>query len=183
MNTYIALLRGINVSGQKKVRMIDLKSHLEELGFQNIQTYIQSGNIIFQQKETGLPLLEARIKQKILEKYGFDVPVIIKTPPELVHVLEHNPFLNDPAKDPKRMYVTFLSDIPSSTLVTALKAINHSPEEYVLDRKNIYGFSPSGFGRAKMSNNFFENKLKVTATTRNWATVNKLAEMAGATNE
>ena len=178
MNTYIALLRGINVGGQKKIKMIELKAHLEALGFQDIRMYIQSGNIVFRQKATDLVVLENAIRQKILEKYGFEVPTIIKTLSELEYTLSHNPFLKDPDKDPKRLYVTFLSDVPSSAHITTLQSVDYSPEEYILDGKEIYFFSPVGYGRAKMNNNFFENKLKLAATTRNWATVNKLVAMA-----
>ena len=178
METYIAILRGINVSGQKKIKMADLKAHLKELNFKNVRTYIQSGNVIFEHKETTPESLENEIEKKISEKYGFQVPTIIISPSELEYVLNNNPFLNDPNKASDRLYVTFLSAIPSSINIGKLKNIDHSPEEYILDGKNIYFFSPSSYGKAKMNNNFFENKLKTAATTRNWKTVNKLLEIS-----
>ena len=178
METYIAILRGINVSGQKKIKMADLKVHLEELNFKNVRTYIQSGNVIFEHEATNPEGLENEIEKKISEKYGFQLPTIIKIPSELEYVLNNNPFLNDPNKAANRLYVTFLSAIPSSINIGKLKNTDHSPEEYILDGKNIYFFSPNGYGKAKMNNNFFENKLKVTATTRNWKTVNKLLEIS-----
>ncbi len=178
MEIYIAILRGINVSGQKKIKMADLKAHLEELNFKNVQTYIQSGNVIFEHEAASPESLENEIEKKIFEKYGFRVPIIIKTPPELEYVLNNNPFLNDPDKASDRLYVTFLADAPSTINIGKLENTDHSPEEYVLDGRNIYFFSPGGYGRAKMNNNFFENKLKVNATTRNWRTINKLVEIA-----
>jgi len=178
METYIAILRGINVSGQKKIKMADLKVHLEELNFRNLVTYIQSGNIIFNCDKTSIKNLESEIEKKISEKYGFQVPTLVKTPDEIHYVLNNNPFLSDQNKDPNRIYVTFLSEPPASIYIEKLADIDYSPEEFILDGKNIYFFSPHGYGRAKMNNNFFENKLKVHATTRNWKTVNKLVEIA-----
>ena len=177
METYIAILRGINVSGQKKIKMADLKAHLEELNFKNVQTYIQSGNVIFEHETTSPEDLENEIVKKIYEKYGFQVPTIIKIPSELKYVINNNPFRDDPNKETNRLYVTFLSDVPSSINLEKLETIDYSPEEYILDGKNIYFYSPNGYGNAKMNNNFFENKLKVAATTRNWNTVNKLIEI------
>lgn len=177
--TYIALLRGINVSGQKKIKMTDLKNILLELEFENIQTYIQSGNIVFKYSRTSLKDLETQIENKIFEHYNFKVPTMVKNPSDLEHILHNNPFLNDPNKDQSRLYVTFLAEIPSRAHTEKLKSFDYRPEEYIIDGKTIYFYSPHGYGRAKMNNNFFENQLKVAATTRNWKTINKLVELAG----
>ena len=176
MQPYIAMLRGINVSGQKKIKMADFKKHLQQLNFKDVQTYIQSGNAVFKNKKSTPKALEEKIAKKILDEYGFEVSVIVKNPEELRNVLKNNPFVKD--KDLNRLYVTFLSDEPKQDNLKKLKGIDQGPEEYVLKGKIIYGYAPHGYGKAKMSNNFFENKLKVTATTRNWKTVNKLADMA-----
>ena len=178
MTTFIALLRGINVSGQKKIKMADLRAHLEELDLRNIRTYVQSGNVIFESKEPDATFLERQIEKKILEKYGFEVVVMVKMTRELLYVLENNPFIKSGGKDTSRLYVTFLSNIPDQEQLRKLETVNYSPEEFILDGKNIYFFSPQGYGKAKMNNNFFEQKLKVDATTRNWNTVNKLVAMA-----
>ena len=175
METYIALLRGINVSGQKKIKMVELKDHLAELSLENVRTYVQSGNVLFQHERTDPADLAELIKQKILQKYGFEVVVFVKTVDDLVTILDHNPFQD---KDLTRLYMTFLSQEPDPTLLQKLKTIDHHPEEFVLRGKDVYFFSPHGYGKAKMNNNFFENKLKVAATTRNWKTVNKLVELA-----
>jgi len=177
METYIAMLRGINVSGQKKIKMADLKRYMEELSFQDVETYIQSGNIVFKAEDSASDVAEA-IKAKILERYGFEVPTIIKKNEDFEYVLANCPFLDNPTKEESRFYITFLDREPEYERIMKLEKSDYSPEEYVLDETNIFFYSPNGYGNAKMNNNFFENKLKVTATTRNWKTVHKLAEMS-----
>jgi len=177
MQTYIALLRGINVSGQKKIKMADLRMHFEELNFQDIQTYIQSGNVIFRSKKTTLNNLESLIKNKIFEKYDFEVPVIVITPAAIKSASNNNPFEKDSTKDPKKIYVVFLQEQPHQENIEKLKEYDYSPEEYILNDKIIYFYAANGAGNAKMTNNFFESKLKVKATSRNWRTTNKLLEM------
>jgi uncharacterized protein (DUF1697 family) len=177
MKTYIALLRGINVSGQKKIKMSDLKSLFENLGFKDIRTYIQSGNVIFKSSASAVKKLELKIETAIKNYFGFDVPVLIITPTELEKVIKQNSFLKK-KKDTGKMYVTFLADVPSKENVSKFKKVDFSPEEYSINGKNIYLFFPNGYGRAKINNTFFENKLKVLATTRNWKTINKLFEIA-----
>ncbi len=175
MKTYIALLRGINVSGQKKIKMAELRTHLSDWGFSAVQTYIQSGNIVLQDPDQGPQQIAERIRQGIASVYGFDVPVLVLIPEDLDAVLADNPFL--PEKDPKRLYVTFLSSKPDPSLLNQLLQEDYSPEAFTVVKNYIYFFSPAGYGRAKMNNNFFEKKLKVDATTRNWRTVNKLSDM------
>ncbi|MBN4081566.1 DUF1697 domain-containing protein [bacterium AH-315-C07] len=178
MNTHIAMLRGINVSGQKLIKMADLRLHMEELRFSNVQTYIQSGNIIFKDKQSDPKVLEAAIHKKILKEYGFEVPVIVKQAQDLISALENNPFLKDKNKDPNRLYFTFLDEIPSPDNVEKLENVDYRPEEFTVNGTMVYGYSPLGLGNAKVNNNFIENKLKVAATTRNLRTVNKLIELA-----
>lgn len=178
MTTYIALLRGINVSGKKKIKMADLRSHLQELKLQNIKTYIQSGNILFKSDETNQSILEQQIKDKITEKYGFDVPVMVKLATDFQRVIESNSFAKDETNDIKCMHITFLGSSPTQENIDHLATYNYPSEEYFLEGKDIYFYAPNGYGRAKMNNNFFEKKLKVRATTRNWKTVNKLFIMA-----
>ena len=177
MQTYIALLRGINVSGQKKIKMADLRAQMEAIGFHNVRTYIQSGNILFELEETDYRELEQRIHQKIIEEYGFTVPVMVKTPAEFQAVVDHNPFPEDKGFDLKRLYVTFLDEEPDPERVATVREVDYSPEQFEIIGKDLYFYSPSGYGRAKMNNNFFEKKLKVAATTRNWRTVNVLLSM------
>ena len=178
MKTYIALLRGINVSGQKKIRMAELKSHIEKLGLLYVRTYIQSGNLVFHSEKSDPRDIEVLIEKNILVNYGFNVSVIVKQPQELQVVLENNPYATDSQKDTNRTYFTFLSKEPMLPDVEKIKTQDYFPEEFRLIGKTIYFYSPNGYGNAKMNNNFFAKKLKVNATTRNYKTMNKLLEMA-----
>jgi uncharacterized protein (DUF1697 family) len=173
MYIFIALLRGINVSGQKLIKMTDLKELFEAQGFQDVQTYIQSGNVIFKSGEKNIAKLESKILSAIKKKFGFDVVVIVITPRLIEYGLKNNPFIKRKA-DIERLYVTFLSDKPSEQSINKLDAVNFSPEEYFIYQKIIYLYIPHGYGKAKLNNNLFEKKLKVYATTRNWKTIDAL---------
>jgi uncharacterized protein (DUF1697 family) len=176
MKKFIALLRGINVSGQKQIKMSDLKTLFEEVGFQNVETYIQSGNLIFSGKEKSSENIAERISSSIKKKFGFDVQVFVLLPEELLEILNKNPFINK-NKDPDKLYVIFLSTVPLKANLEKLGAIDFSPEEFRCDGKCIYLFVPNGYGKAKLNNNFFENKLKVSGTTRNLKTVKAILEL------
>ena len=177
MKKFVALLRGINVSGQKQIKMPELKSLFENIGFQNVATYIQSGNVTFSAKEKSNKKLEDKISSAIKSKLGFDVPVIVVTPEEIEYVIQNNPFFKK-KKESERLYFTFLSENPLAENIKKLHAVDYSPEEYIIDGRYIYLFAPNGYGKAKLNNNFIENKLKVFGTTRNWKTVNKLLELS-----
>lgn len=178
MHTYIALLRGINVGGQKKIRMAELRDSLAVLSFSDVKTYIQSGNIVFRSSENSTETLEAQIKQNILDRFGFDVPTLVRSPAALVAALAKNPFKNDNI-DQNRCYITFLATPPQAAKVQALLALDYSPEEIRIVEQVAYLYSPEGFARAKISNNLVEKKLGVAATSRNQKTTTKLIEMAG----
>ena len=178
MKTYIALLRGINVSGQKKIRMADLKAHLEELGWEGIHTYIQSGNIVFRSTDGNPGQLAQAIKQKLQDKYGFEVPTLVLDPQELMNIIKNNPFTRDPGTTEDRLYVTFLFNLPRADLTRKLQELKQNNEQFIHDDKIIFLYYPEGYGRAVMNNNAFEKALQVEATTRNWKTINKLYEMA-----
>jgi len=177
MKTYIALLRGINVSGQKIIIMSDLRGYLEEVGLKKVQTYIQSGNIIFESAEVDPEKLKHIIFQKIMDKYGFEVPIIIITPNDLEFLLNNNPFLY-PEVDNKKLFVAFLKNIPEPGPVQEIQKIAPPGEKLVFLKKYIFLYYGNGAGQAKMTNNFFEQKLKLKSTTRNWNTINKLYKMA-----
>ena len=175
MNTYIALLRGINVSGQKLIKMAALRESLTKAGFIEVQTYIQSGNIVFQSEENDLTSLEDGIKQVILQDFGFDVPTIVKTAEHLKAAVAKAPF-TDP--DPTRVHLLQLSAIPDQERIDKIAEQEYPPQKYHVDGDNIYLYTPKGFPKAKLTNNFFESKLKVNSTARNWRTIHKLIEMA-----
>lgn len=170
MPTYISMLRGINVSGQKSIKMEKLKELYESLKFNDIKTYIQSGNVMFECKDSDYKSLEKKIENKIKEKIGFDVVIFIRTRNELKKVIENNPF-----KEDERIYVTFLSSVPSKIPIDEINKAKGKSEKYFISSREIYFSCPNGYGKTKLSNNFFENKLKVTATTRNWNTVKVLS--------
>ena len=159
--------------------MADLRNHLQELPYSNIQTYIQSGNIVFQHEATSLSEIEKAISNKIAEKYGFEVPTLVLAAASLQTILVNCPFSPAKGQDIERIYFTLLAEEPAADRLAALAEFDYSPERYELLGKTIYFYAPNGYGRAKMNNNFFENQLKVHATTRNWKTVNMLVEMAG----
>ncbi|MEM6764360.1 MAG: DUF1697 domain-containing protein [Bacteroidota bacterium] len=175
MATYISLLRGINVSGQKKIKMADLRTLLAETGLRDVRTYIQSGNIICP-FEKGEEVLSQHIQGAIQKSYGFEVEVFSYPSAFFEKTIQENPYVEEKIG---RSYVTFLSDIPEAEKVESLQEVDYAPEEWHLIGNRIYFYSPLGYGRAKMNNNFFEKKLKVHATTRNWRTVLKMREMAG----
>ena len=176
MSRLIALLRGINVSGQKKIKMSELKNLFESLEFQDVEAYIQSGNVIFSSKQKSSTKLANKISSEIKTKYNFDVQVIILTPQEIDRALKNNPFVKK-KKETERLYVTFLSSRPSAERINKLEEISFLPEEYSIKEKAIYLFFPNGSGKAKLNNNFIEKKLNVIGTTRNWKTVNALSEL------
>ena len=178
MTTYISILRGINVSGQKMIKMDALKQMYAELNFKNIHTYIQSGNVVFQNKKAKEPDLEKKISKKILEQFGFEVPVLVRDIEYLKQVLKNNPFAKDKTKDISYLHVTFLSAIPEQTKFDKVKDGQYQEDEFHLSGNVIYLFCPNGYGNSKLSNNFFESKLKVVATTRNWKTTNELVSIA-----
>lgn len=179
MQTFISILRGINVSGQKKILMADLKSLYENLKFRDVNIYIQSGNVSFKTNEklSDIQLAE-KIERAIYKKYNFQVPVIIRNDEELKKIISSNPFLKEKNIEEKKLHVTFLSNTPAKMNVESIKDIDFSPDKFIIKGKEIYLHIPESYGETKLSNNFFEKKLKITATTRNWNTVNKLLEMA-----
>lgn len=179
MKTYVTILRGINVSGHNMIKMADLKKMFETLPFENVRTYIQSGNIVFNAKPENDQDLEKLIHETIQKTFSFSVPVIVLEEKELKKIQQHNPFLTVRNEDVTKLHVTFMNAIPENNLVEKLKEIaQFLPDEWTLDGKAIYLFCPNGYGKTKLNNNFFENKLKVTATTRNWKTVNELVSMS-----
>lgn len=179
MQTYISILRGINVSGQKKILMTDLTKLYEDLGFKDVKSYIQSGNVLFKSsKSLKKKDICDKIQKAIRKQYNFEVPVQILSLDELKAIIESNPFIKQKNIDLEKLHVTFLSESPNPEHLQKTQALDFSPEKFLIKDNAIYLYCPVGYGNSKLSNNFFESKLKVIATTRNWKTVNKLAELA-----
>lgn len=181
MTTYIAMLRGINVSGHKIIRMERLRAAFEDLGFAHVETYVQSGNVIFETSEAPAGLA-AQIERKILDEFGFDVPVLTKSAKELKEIVKRNPFVKDPAIDQTKLHVTFLSDDPPRNTLELLQPLAAGAEQARVTGRAVYLYCPDGYGNTKLTNTAIEKKLSCRATTRNWATTNKLLEMTSAVN-
>jgi uncharacterized protein (DUF1697 family) len=172
MKRYIVLLRGINVSGKNKLPMAELRQILTNLGFQNIQTYIQSGNILVD-AEDSKPKVAKKIKEAIALKYDYEVPVIVRTVKEWQKIIGNNPYTE--REEQKKMYFTFLKNKAKETTIE----INKAPgDEFTIIDDVVYLYCEGGYGNTKLSNNLFEKKLKTKATTRNYNTTIKLLEMA-----
>jgi uncharacterized protein (DUF1697 family) len=167
------MLRGINVGGNKRVSMQLLKERYASLGFKDIQTYVQSGNVVFSGSGSVANIKE-KIEVEIKRTFGFDVEVFIRTASELSELVQSSPFKG---KDETKLHVTFLSQKPSSVPVPELNSAKVGDEDYRIAGREIYLYCPNGYGVTKLSNSFFEKKLKVSATTRNWRTVNTLLAM------
>lgn len=175
MKTYVALLRGINVSGHKKVPMAELREILSKVGFVNVQTYIQSGNVIFQSLEENTKRLTDIIQKEIKDYFHFEVPVLIKTNEELLGIFNACPFSEEKKG---KSYFTLLYRTPDKVLVADLGELKYPNEEIIIANSCIYFYSSIGYGNTKYNNNFFERKLKVTATARNYKTMLKLLSLS-----
>lgn len=178
METYISILRGINVSGKKLIKMDALRKLYEDLGFHSITTYVQSGNVIFTSETANSEKLAQTISQQIEKEFGFDVPVIVMSIAQLKHIIENNPFANDSQKDKTFLHVTFLSSKPDKFDLNAIEDKKLSGEEIAITGNAVYLYCPNEYGKSKLNNGFLEKKLKVGATTRNWKTTNKLLMIA-----
>lgn len=178
---YIALLRGINVGGHKKILMADLRELLLKNGLKNVQTYIQSGNVIFESDENPT-VLSKNISTYIYKEYLFEVPVLIKTDTEWEYALNNNPFImDDTAVETKKLYITFLSETPLEENIELMEELDYSPDIFIIKKDLVYSHYPNGAGRSKMTINVFERKLKVNATSRNWNTMIKLFSLCNLT--
>jgi uncharacterized protein (DUF1697 family) len=178
MKTFISLLRGINVSGKNRIGMPDLKRLYESLGLVDLVTYIQSGNVVFDYAENEPAKIAKMIETGITKSFGCDVRVILRDKEGFNKILGSNPFLNQRKTDPEKLYVTFLSKAPMVSEIQKLPFPKDYDDEFMLYDKEIYLFCPNRYGKTKFSNTFFEKKLGVSATTRNWKTVNALFEIA-----
>jgi uncharacterized protein (DUF1697 family) len=177
-NRYIALLRGINLGGHKSIRMEALRACFERLGCRKVQTYVQSGNVVFETGEKEATAEADEISERIQRDFGFPVPVLLRTSEELQRIIRENPFLNQKGIDLSKLHVTFLSAAAPESAEAGLKVLAVKPEQFHVRGREIYLNCPNGYGRTKLSNNAIEKKLGVEATTRNWRTVQALLALA-----
>jgi uncharacterized protein (DUF1697 family) len=178
MDTIITILRGINMTGHNTVRMNRLAGLFRQIGYNDAETYIQSGNIVFTCHNPKIHEVSSEIRKAVLSEFGLNIAVIIRTPDEMKKIISANPFLGEPGFDPSKMAVIFLESKPSDAQVLEVAGIDYPPDKFQINGSEIYVYCPNGFGKTKLYTNFFEAKLRVTGTARNWRTVNKLMEMA-----
>lgn len=177
MQRYATILRGINVSGKKKIKMADLSALYKSLGFADVSTYIQSGNVVFAANADKADKIVADIERAIRNKYGFEVPVILRTRAEMRDTIKANPFLKENNIDIGKLHVTFLQHAPEKTVAQAFKPGPTGRDRYAIRSAEVYLYCPDGYGKTRLSNSFLEKQLGVRATTRNWKTVNVLNDL------
>jgi uncharacterized protein (DUF1697 family) len=177
MNKYISMLRGINVSGYNKISMADLKSLYESLDFRNVVTYGLSGNVIFNSPKQDVLKLSYQIQTQLKKSFDLYVPVLLRNTDDLKRIISENPFVKR-KEEPTKLHVTFLNTSPIPSDLNKLSAPANESDEFIIKDKEIFVFCPNGYGRTKLNNNFFEKKLSVITTTRNWNTVNALFKLA-----
>ena len=177
MTTHLALLRGINVSGHNMIKMDALKKALTEIGFKEVQTYIQSGNVFVKSEEANASAVGFQIKQEIFKSFGYEVPVIVIQKKDLEDCFSNNLFLREKDIDSKKLYVAFISKTLTKEAINDLKMSQVKPDECIIDGNKIFIKYDKGAGRTKFDQKYIEKKLQVTATIRNWNTVTKLLEL------
>jgi uncharacterized protein (DUF1697 family) len=177
MPIYVAMLRGINVGPHKRIKMDQLRQSFESLGFEQVQTYIQSGNVIFKSVKASPAALSRRIEKQILADFGFPVPAVIRTADEIGEAVVSNPYLNRAGMDPEKLHVMFLSDALTPAAVKKLAALTTPPDQSLCVGKEIYLHLPNGVAESKLMKAPFDRALAVITTARNWKTMNTLHQM------
>jgi uncharacterized protein (DUF1697 family) len=176
VETYLALLRGINVGGKNKLPMKDLADLFGQAGCRDVRTFIQSGNVIFRADPELSPALPGVITTGIAERFGLRVPVMLRTTEQLVHVVHSNPFIEEGA-DHNTLHVVFLADQPANQMIEKLDPDRSPPDIYIVRDREIYLRLPNGAGNSKLTNAYFDSKLATISTGRNWRTVTALCEL------
>ena len=178
MPRFISLLRGINVSGQRKIRMAELKDAYEALDLTNVATYVQSGNVVFDGRMRSATKVAEMLEAQIQSRFGFEVTVMIRSAGDLERIVKSNPYAAQAGNDPTKVHVTFLAARPSAAMVKGVEDVDTRGDEFSFGREEIWLHCPGGYGKTKLNNAFLERKLKMPATTRNWKTVLALHDMA-----
>jgi uncharacterized protein (DUF1697 family) len=176
---YAALLRGINVGGRKKVPMAALRQLLQDLGYADVVTHLQSGNAVFSSPERSSRMLARAIAERISGEFAMDVKVVIRTGSQLADVVSRSPLPAGP-ENPSRFFVAFLAAAPDPAAIAAVRSMSFDPDQIWISGAEAFLWCPAGAADTKLTNNFLEKRLGVTATSRNWNTVLKLTELASA---
>lgn len=174
---YVALIRGINVGGHRKLPMSDLRGIFADRGYTNVVTYIQSGNVVFGSEGTDAAAMEQEIAQCIASTFSLDVQVMVRTPEELGAVAAGNPFL-DRATQPSQLHVSFLSRAPTEEQLAVIDPKEFMPDEVAASGRALYLWCPNGIGRTTIPLARWERRWGMNITTRNWNTVTKLLDLA-----
>lgn len=177
MTTHLALLRGINVSGHNMMKMEALKTMLESLGFQNVRTYLQSGNVFVDTEEESASKVGFMIKQEIFRVFGHEVPAIVIAKEDLELCFKNNPFVKEKDIDIKKLYVVFVASVLKKENIHDLKISQFKPDEAVIDENRIFIKYAIGAGKTRLELKYIEKKLNITGTIRNWNTVTNLLKM------
>ena len=176
---HVALLRGINVAGKNMVPMKALASLFADAGCTDVETYIQSGNVLFNATDAIGRRAASVVSRGISEQFGLQIRILTRTTAELRDIAAHNPFLRAGA-DPKTLHVVFLADVPEPSRSAGLDPNRSPPDEFAIVGRQIYLRCPNGIGRTKLSNQYFDSKLGTVSTVRNWNTTLKLLALAAA---
>jgi uncharacterized protein (DUF1697 family) len=174
MPVFIALIRGINVGGHKKIKMADVKRLCEELGLSDVRTHLQSGNVVFRTARTD----RARLVKEVEDALALDARVILRNAAELRKAMEANPMPEEAQGAPSAFVVVFLGEKPSAAAMQSLRDAYSGPEKMELHGAELYIHYGAGMGTSKLTNTLIERKLGTSGTARNWNTVTRLVEMA-----
>ena len=178
MTRYVALLRAVNLAGKNSVAMAELRAWIEELGFSNPRTLLNSGNAVFEGRDQPTGRVEAKLEADAKKRFKFAIPFVVRTADDIARLVERNPFAREAASDPGHLLVVFMKSSIPPAMVKALEAKIVGPEVVRADGAHLYAVYPDGVGRSKLTAALIDRTLGMAGTGRNWNTVLKLKEMA-----
>ena len=182
MKTWVALLRAVNLAGRNAVAMADLRALLGELGFRDVRSLLQSGNLVFGAEEGTGDQLESLLREATRERLGLDTGFFVRDPKEWQEAIDRNPFLREAETDPGHLLVTFLAEAPPEARVSALRSAIRGREAVASGgpgRRHLYIHYPDGVGRSRLTSTVIERHLGTSGTARNWNTVLKVGAALG----
>jgi uncharacterized protein (DUF1697 family) len=180
MASYVCLLRGINVGGHKKIRMAELRGLCESIGLDNVESYLQSGNLVLDAGRSSPSKVAGAVEKAVLARFGFEVPTLARRARDMQKIVAGNPFRGHQHIDESTLHVVFLASAAPADAASRIESLGPGQDEFALVGPHIYLHCPNGYADTRLSNTALERRLGVEATTRNWKTVNALAEMAAA---
>lgn len=172
----VALLRGINLAGHNTLPMAALRDLFIDIGCHEVETYIQSGNVVFRAEPALVEQLPSLIREAIGRNFGYDTPVVLRSGMELDRIVASNPYVK-PGVDEKQLHVGFLADRPTAARLRELEPDWSPPDEFTVKEREIYLRLENGMARTKLNNAYFDSRLATTVTMRNWRTTGKLLQL------